>query len=129
MGLYKPNEKITTVFSHPTAKTGITNFTTYFYSDGKSRTISSSINEISNGLYEFSFTPDEEGVWDVFIEETGDSTSRVANSFLVKSVFDANVMQNVGEENSLPGNISFIRNTLITVESLLRSISSQLLRL
>jgi len=126
MAFYKPNEKITATFSHPSATTGISSWTTYLYKNGVAATPAITITEIGNGIYKMSVTPNETGIWDVYIEELGKTGTRVADRFVVLSSVDANITTNSGQTNTIPENLSFIIQSIQNLESVVKHLSFEI---
>jgi len=114
--IYQINNSIKVVFQALGGQTGITDLSMVVYDPNDNASSPVTMTEISNGLYESSFTPDEEGRWWVKITSSSYPENGVKQSYFVGGlpIIPAKIEQGIHEYNGFDNSQTKINYTVPT---------------
>jgi predicted HTH transcriptional regulator len=97
MQLFLTGETITDAFIHYQADTGLDqgNFNITLILNGALSQLLVTIEEIGSGFYRTIFTPNEKGLWNLHVQEVGDSTVYYVSSY---NVIDDDIERRIAEQ-------------------------------
>lgn len=117
MSRFTPGDIVSDHFG-PTSKTGLvqSDFTIVIMKNGVVSSVVPTIIEVGSKFYFIKFQSDTEdnAVWSVDVLETPNK-SRFQQTFILNKAETANVIQNNEDPNTIPENLSYIRNLVDTI--------------